>query len=214
MTKKTYALAGLGLTTLLLASCSGDNVEEIQSAVGEMDQIHGNIVDEMNGLSEEEMNLQTTFDEALASDDQMSTFADGSAPVFENISSRRDRIETINTLREDFESQEEIIADYDGDSLSEEELSGLNAKIDEFSGQLESFTSNYETSLTAQEDYFTSIGSEDATYDTFSSGITELNEQTAANKEELVQLDHSLVEVKDHITQVQEMIQSTMTENE
>ncbi|WP_225743984.1 YkyA family protein [Marinilactibacillus sp. Marseille-P9653] len=214
MTKKTYALAGLGLTTLLLASCSGDNVEEIQSAVGEIDQIHGSIVDEINGLSEEEMNLQTTFDDSLASDDQMSTFADGSAPVFENITSRRDRIETINTLREDFESQEEIIADYDGDSLSEEELSGLNAKIDEFSGQLGSFTSNYESSLTAQEDYFTSIGSEDATYDTFSNGITELNEQTAANKEELVQLDRSLVEVKDHITQVQEMIQSTMTENE
>ncbi|WP_208560157.1 YkyA family protein [Marinilactibacillus kalidii] len=214
MIKNTYALAGLGLTTVLLASCSGDNVEEIQTTVGEIDQIHENIVTEINGLSQEEANLQEKFDESLSADEQLATFSDGSASVFENITARRDRIETINDLNEEFEEKEELIAAYDGESLSSEELDGLNAQVDEFSSQLENFTTNYNTSLDAQEAYFTSIGNDDATYDTFSAGITEINDQKAGLKDELVQLDQSLVSVKEKITQTQDMIQSAMAENE
>lgn len=214
MIKKKYVLASLGLSTFLLASCDGENIKEMQSSVNEIDQIHDDIITELNALTDEEAELQTSFDETLKSDEELSTFADGSAPVFENIESRREHLESIKSLDKQFEEQEENLASYEGESLSGEELDGLNSIIDEFSSQLQEFTKEYDASLTSQKDYFTSIAGEKATYDTFSEGISTVNEQQSAMQEDLVTLDETLVSLDTQITEAQEMIETAITENE
>lgn len=214
MIKKKYILANLGLSAFLLASCDGENIEEMETSVNEIDQIHDDIITELNALTEEETMLQDAFDETLKSDEELTTFSDGSAVVFQNIESRREHLDSINSLNEQFEEQEEILASYEGESLSGEELDGLNSKIDELSSQLQGFTTDYDASLTSQEEYFTSIGSEEANYETFSDGINTINEQQTSIQEDLVILDETLVTLDTHITEAQEMIETALTENE
>ena len=179
MMKRTYALAGLGLSALVLASCDSENNEEVQSAVNEVDQIHDELITNFNTLTEEEAALQSAFDETMNSDQELTTLSDGSAQVFQNISSRREILDSISSLDEQFAAQEEIITAYEGETLSAQELDGLVSQIDTLSSQIDGFIEDYTPTLTAQEDYFTSLGQEEATYETFTDGITELNEQNS-----------------------------------
>lgn len=214
MIKKKYILSSLGLSAFFLASCDGENLEGMQTAVNEIDQIQEEIITDLNELTNEEANLQDMFTEALSSDEDLSSFADGSASVFQNIEMRRERLESLRSLDEQFEDQEETLASYEGESLSGEELDGLNSQIDAFSSQLQAFTDTYDSALTSQEDYFTSIGSEDASYDTFSEGINTINEEQSSIQEELIGLDETLETVETQVTEVQSMIDTALSEKE
>lgn len=214
MMKRTYALAGLGLSALVLASCDSENNEEVQSAVNEVDQIHDELITNFNTLTEEETALQSAFDETMNSDQELTTLSDGSAQVFQNISSRREILNSISSLDEQFAAQEEIITAYEGETLSAQELDGLVSQIDTLSSQIDGFIEDYTPTLTAQEDYFTSLGREEATYETFTDGITELNEQTSSLQERWMSVDEALASLDTSISETQSMIESALSENE
>lgn len=214
MEMKHYLIAGVSTSALLLTACGEESIEDIEDSANELEQLHTEVVTELNGLHEDEAALQDAFSETLETDDDLSTLGDGSSAVFENIETRQARLEQVEELEEQFEDQADSLTSYEGETLNNEELESSAEDIEAFTSSLEEYREQYETTLASQEDYFESISSDEATYDVFSEGIQQINEQREEMQEWIIDLDHHLVELDATITQLQERIQEATADSE
>ncbi len=201
-------------STALLLGCESDGIETIAETANELEETHEQTVEELNLLLQEEAELQTQFEETLETDDDLTTLGDGTSPVFTNLSNRKERIERLGELEEEYTAHAETLRDYTGDILDENELDRLAEEADQFSEILGSFRSEYEQNIEDQENYFEGLAEEDASYDMFTEGINTLNEQHETMREHFYVLDEELSLLAQGIEELQQTIQETQEEEE
>lgn len=206
---------GLSLTSaVFLMACDNDGIETIEETVNELEETKERTVEELNYLLQEEAELQNHFDETLESDDELSSFGDGSSPVFSNLSDRRERVEQLTEIEEEYASHAEELSDYEGKELDTIEIENLVREANQVSESLETFREDYTQSIDEQENYFEGLADEDATYDTFSDGISELNDQHEEMRNHFYGLDAELSNLAQALEEVQQSIQETQSEGE
>ncbi len=216
--KKTRRYFMISMLLLLLSSgalllgCVDDGIETIGETANELEETHGQTVEELNLLLQDEAELQTRFEETLDTDDDLSTLGDGSSAVFSNLSDRRERMDRFEALEEEYAAHAESLRDYEGERLDENELDTLAADIDQFLETLGTFRGEYEDTIEAQERYFEGLADEDATYDIFTDGINELNQQHETMREHFYVLDEELSHLAQQIEELQRTIQEALEE--
>lgn len=183
--------------SLFLTACGNDDVAKALETTTSVETQNEQIVNDLNAISEQEKGLQSTFETTLSEDDTLSTLADKSSAVFENIETRSTSLselkETISTMKE----KQVLLEEETSDKLPQEELTALSTNIEELTANLEKYIAHYKTVLDEQETYFSDLGKEDATYETLTAGIETINNSDTETKALLTKLDQQLVAVQD-----------------
>ncbi|NBG88154.1 YkyA family protein [Isachenkonia alkalipeptolytica] len=220
--KKTRGVFRTGMLLLLLSlssaalllGCESDGIETIAETANELEETHGQTVEELNLLLQEEAELQTDFEETLETDDDLSTFGDGTSPVFRNLSDRKERMERLVELEEEYARHAETLRGYNGSLLDENALDSLAADLVQFFETLGIFRGEYVQNLEEKETYFEGLAAEDATYDIFTEGIHSLNAQHEIMREHFYGLDEELSVLSQGIEELQQTIQEIQEEEE
>lgn len=195
--KKRYLVTNLFAVSLFLTACGNDDVAKALETTTSVETQNEQIVNDLNAISEQEKGLQSTFETTLSEDDTLSTLADKSSAVFENIETRSTSLselkETISTMKE----KQVLLEEETSDKLPQEELTALSTNIEELTANLEKYIAHYKTVLDEQETYFSDLGKEDATYETLTAGIETINNSDTETKALLTKLDQQLVAVQE-----------------
>lgn len=215
MIRKRWTLVTISALSLFLASCDdGENVEGMQEATEELDRLKTETVDELNQLYDLEANVQSEFSETLETDGELATLSDGSSPVFENIESRRNVLDSIEEKESEMETHQDTLDSYEGERLDHNEIDEVSSGIDTFIEHLSQYRNHYLETLSSQEDYFTSIAGDDATYEDFTDGIQTINEERDELREHLLEIDAFLVELSSSLDQLSSTIEDELAEEE
>lgn len=214
MTLKRYLFAGMSVSAILLTACDQESIEDVETSADELDELHTQAVNELNGLYDAELELQDAFSETLASDDDLTTLTDGTSPVYTNLEERSGRLDTIEELENQIEDQVTILSDYEGELLAPSELESIAEEFTNFTEMLGNYREQYANTLTSQEDYFNSIAADDATYELFAEGIQAINDQHQELQEPILDLDTALVQFENALTQLHDLIEEVNTEEE
>ena len=195
--KKRYLVTNLFAVSLFLTACGNDDVAKALETTTSVETQNEQIVNDLNAISEQEKGLQSTFETTLSEDDTLSTLADKSSAVFENIETRSTSLselkETISAMKE----KQVLLEEETSDKLPQEELTALSTNIEELTANLEKYIAHYKTVLDEQETYFSDLGKEDATYETLTAGMETINNSDTETKALLTKLDQQLVAVQD-----------------
>ena len=195
--KKRYLVTNLFAVSLFLTACGNDDVAKALETTTSVETQNEQIVNDLNAISEQEKSLQSTFETTLSEDDSLSTLADKSSAVFENIETRSTSLselkETISTMKE----KQVLLEEETSDKLPQEELTALSTSIEELTANLDEYIAHYKTVLDEQETYFSDLGKEDATYETLTAGMETINNSDTETKALLTKLDQQLVAVQD-----------------
>lgn len=195
LTKKKLTITLSLASALVLSACSNQlnsaqkSAENIQTKTDEM-------ITEFDAIAANEAELQGQFESTLAEDAELATFADESSPVFENITNRKESVDTLGQLNEDLQSDVERLSGLDEAELPANEIQAVTDSTNQLISQLETYVESYDQALTSQSDYFKSLASEDANYETFSSGMQEINEQDQSITELATEIESSMADVK------------------
>lgn len=214
MTLKRYLFAGLSVSAILLTACDQESIEDVEASANELDELHTQVVNELNGLYETELELQDAFSETLASDGDLTTLTDGTSPVYANLEERSGRLDTIEELENQIVDQANILSEYEGERLPTSELESIAEEFTSFTGLLENYREQYSNTITSQEEYFNNIAADDATYELFAEGIQTINEQHQELQEPILELDTELVQFEDALTELQSLIEEANAEEE
>lgn len=214
MTLKRYLFAGLSVSAILLTACDQESIEDVEASANELDELHTQVVNELNGLYETELELQDAFSETLASDGDLTTLTDGTSPVYANLEERSGRLDTIEELENQIVDQANILSEYEGERLPTSELESIAEEFTSFTGLLENYREQYSNAITSQEEYFNNIAAADATYELFAEGIQTINEQHQELQEPILELDTELVQFEDALTELQSLIEEANAEEE
>lgn len=195
LTKKKLTITLSLASALVLSACSNQlssaqkSAENIQAKTDEM-------ITEFDAIAANEAELQGQFESTLAEDAELATFADESSPVFENITNRKESVDTLGQLNEDLQSDVERLSGLDEAELPSNEIQVVTDSANQLISQLESYIESYDQALTSQSDYFKSLANEDANYETFASGMQEINEQDQNITELATEIEASMADVK------------------
>lgn len=199
MKLKKFAPFILSASALIISGCSSTSVD---AAASELNTQQEELTTHLNELFESESNLQTTFEDSLANDPELTTFSDGSASVFENIEQRSDLLNTIEDLNSDMRSNVENLAEYEGENLDNESVQSIGESYLALNDNITEYTEAYSTALESQESYFDMIGSEEATYQEFTDGINTVNEEQQTLQDTAQTIDDQLVELQPQLNEV------------
>lgn len=194
MKKMMSTIGFLGLGAVLAGCDTG--VADAMDITEQLETTEKTIVDQLNTITSQEANLQTEFETTLAEDEELSTLSDGSAPVFENIGTRQTSLESLQVATDELKTHAEELTALEGGELPQEEITTLSDDMATLTSSLDAFIAQYGESLEQQEAYFTSLTAEDATYETLSSGLEQINTSHSADNELLTELDNNLVQLQ------------------
>lgn len=215
MIHKKLIFASVSAMAVFLTGCEdGENLESMQEATEEIDRITSETVEELNELSEMEGELQTHFSDTLDTDEDLSTLADGTSPVFENIESRQAALSSIEEKEENLREHQSILAEYEGERLNQSEVNQVISDVDSFTDHLAEYRSQYESSLSSQSDYFISISDEEATYEEFVEGIERVNSEQADLRAHLLKLDDFISDFSTNLELLQTSIEAELSDDE
>ena len=195
--KKRYLVTNLFAVSLFLTACGNNDVAEALESTSSVDTQKEQIVSDLNAITEQEKGLQGAFETTLSEDESLSTLADGTSGVFENMDTRSTALSELKEATTAMKDNQILLDEKTSDELPQEEMDQLTTSIEELTVTLDDYVTHYETVLTEQENYFTDLGKEEATYETLTAGMETINEQDSKTKELLLQLDQQLVEVQD-----------------
>ncbi|MFC3418524.1 YkyA family protein [Salinicoccus hispanicus] len=186
--RKRSVLSGAAVSILLLSGCSND-IESIQQALADTEEKQNSTVAELQQVIELESQLQSAFQTDISEDEDLSSFTDGSAAVFNNIDERKQSVENLESISSELSEQTERFAEIDVQSVSEETVNDVTDTLGSLSGSVDEFAATYEADLEQQASYFESLGQDDTTYETFETGIASINDNREATQSLLVDLD-------------------------
>jgi len=214
MIKKKWALLTLSAVPLALAGCDSENLDGMQEAAVEIQSITDAAVEDINQLAETETQLQDQFSETLETDEELATLRDESSPVFLNITQREEILSGLEGIENELESQQEILASYEGESLDPEQIEQADAVVDDFESSLSTYITAYSKSIASEREFFAGIAEEDASYEEFSSGIEAINSDREKLREPLLNLDSVLVDLDARINELKTSIEEQLSEEE
>ncbi len=195
--KKRYLVTNLFAVALFLTACGNNDVAEALDSTTSVKTQEEQIVGDLNSITEQEKNLQGTFENTLTEDKTLSTFTDGTSAVFENVDARSASLSELKEATTAIKEEQILLDKKTSDKLPQEELDPLTTAIETLTASLDEYITHYESVLVDQETYFKELGKEEATYETLATGMETINKQDAKTKELLLQLDQQLVEVQD-----------------
>lgn len=195
--KKRYLVTNLFAVSLFLTACGNNDVAEALESTSTVDTQKEQVVSDLNAITEQEKGLQGTFETTLSEDESLSTLADGTAGVFENIDARSTALSELKETTTSMKEEQILLDEKTSNELPQKEMDQLTTNIEELTATLDDYVTHYETVLTEQESYFTDLGKDEATYETLTTGMETINEQDTKTKELLLQLDQQLVKFQD-----------------
>lgn len=204
--KKRYLATNLFAVSLFLTACGNDDVAEALESTTSVKTQEEQIVSDLNAITEQEKNLQGTFETTLSEDESLSTLADGTSAVFENVDARSTSLSELKETTTAMKEEQTLLDEKMSDELPQDELDQLTTNIETLTASLDEYVTHYETVLEEQKNYFTELGKEEATYDTLTEGMETINEHDTKTKELLLQLDKELVEVQNSQTATTESL--------
>lgn len=176
------------ITLLLIISGCAREEENVINAAENTEAYTSNLITEFNNIKEEEINLQSQFVEALSNDVELESFKNKSAAVFQNIEKRQAGLETVRSQTRELENTYNHIQELNFDALDRESVTAMHEDMRAAIDQLDTYISEYESLLQAQIDYFNSLASPEADYESFTTGIQEMAEQD----KQLIEIEQAL----------------------
>lgn len=176
--KKLSTLAIVGVSIGVLSACTPSPDQTVsQSANDAQDMMR-----QLESIQTQEMALQDAFEADLADDESLSNLAEsGTGATRENLQARQDSFDELTSVFEDFQSRVETLNEFEEtDFTAEEDFANfeesrqLAASVNE---QMSAYIENYATLLESEDSYYNALASEDSDLDTFSEGLTEVNNQ-------------------------------------
>lgn len=195
--KKRYLATNLFAVSLFLTACGNNDVAEAIKSTTSVETKTEQVVDDLNAITEQEKNLQQTFEATLSKDESLSTLGDGTSSVFANVDARSAALSELKETAAAMKEEQLLLDEKMSDELPQEELDKLTTGIEHLTATLDDYITHYETVLAEQANYFTDLSKEEATYETLITGMETINKQDTKTKEWLLQLDQQLVEVQD-----------------
>lgn len=176
--KKLSTLAIVGVSIGVLSACTASPDQTVsQSANDAQDMMR-----QLESIQTQEMALQDAFEADLADDESLSNLTEsGTGATRENLQARQDSFDELTSVFEDFQSRVETLNEFEEtDFTAEEDFANfeesrqLAASVNE---QMSAYIENYATLLESEDSYYNALASEDSDLDTFSEGLTEVNNQ-------------------------------------
>lgn len=172
-----------------LSGCANDGIADAMKSIETIEPVEQKIVSELNTVIKQEKGLQETFESALSEEKKAKPFADKDSAVFKNIEERKNSMKTIKESTDELKATQKSLIDNEGDKLPEDEINSLTNTMKELSTSLNDYTKQYSKNLAEEEKYFQSLGTDKATYETLTDGMTAINELDTTNKEQLKKLN-------------------------
>lgn len=169
---------------LIISGCAREE-ENVINAAENTEAYTSNIITEFNSIKEEESNLQGQFVEALERDEELESFANQSAAVFQNIENRQAGLGNIRSQTGELENTYNNIQELNFDALDRESVTAMHTDMRAAIDQLETYIDEYDALLQAQAEYFNSLAGPEADYESFTTGI-----------QEMAELDQQLIEIE------------------
>lgn len=169
---------------LIISGCAREE-ENVINAAENTEAYTSNIITEFNSIKEEESNLQGQFVEALERDEELESFANQSAAVFQNIENRQAGLGNIRSQTGELENTYNNIQELNFDALDRESVTAMHTDMRAAIDQLEIYIDEYDALLQAQAEYFNSLAGPEADYESFTTGI-----------QEMAELDQQLIEIE------------------
>lgn len=160
---------------LIISGCAREE-ENVINAAENTEAYASNIVTEFDSIKEEEANLQSQFVEALENDEELESFENQSAAVFQNIENRQAGLGNIRSQTGELENTYNNIQELNFDALDRESVTAMHTDMRAAIDQLETYIDEYDALLQAQADYFNSLAGPEADYESFTTGIQEMAE--------------------------------------
>ncbi len=161
-------------TSVVLTGCS-DEAEKAQTATDELAVSKEAVVVSLNAIQQNESAMQKQFDEALVADEELANFKDGTAPLFENIATRKEEVAKVEENIEAMKGHIQDLTELDYEAIPSEEINNLTRVAQSFISSVEAFVPAYENQLQEEEKTFTSFGADDANFNTLYDGVNALN---------------------------------------
>lgn len=200
---KKIALAFAG--ALVLSACA-DQVKEASETITRIKTEETEIVTQLNELQRLETALQKTFDESLASDEELKTFQDGSAAVFSNLEDRRTLADSIESALEGLNETKADFVALDEETLPLDQMKTVGETLDLFNENTLAYLAAYRESLDKEEELLTGFGADDATFDTFFAGIEAINLNAETNQTNLTPVAENLATLDAQLTELEAAI--------
>ncbi|MEG0678418.1 MAG: YkyA family protein [Carnobacterium sp.] len=172
-----------------LSGCANDGIADAMKSIETIEPVEQKIVSELNTVTKQEKGLQENFESALSEEKKAKPFADKDSAVFKNIEERKNSMKTIKESTDELKATQKSLIDNEGDKLPEDEINSLTNTMKELSTSLNDYTKQYSKNLAEEEKYFQSLGTDKATYETLTDGMTAINELDTTNKEQLKKLN-------------------------
>lgn len=160
---------------LIISGCAREE-ENVINAAENTEAYASNIVTEFNSIKEEEANLQSQFVEALENDEELESFENQSAAVFQNIENRQAGLGNIRSQTGELENTYNNIQELNFDALDRESVTAMHTDMRAAIDQLETYIDEYDALLQAQAEYFNSLAGPETDYESFTTGIQEMAE--------------------------------------
>lgn len=190
---------------LVLAGCSS-GIEKTQKSVDKLADSKEAIIVSLNNIQQKEMEIQTQFDEALTTDVELTSFKDGSAPVFENISVRQEEVANLEDNLSKMKDHVAKLSKLEEEEIPGNEMKGMLDTAQIFIQQVEGYLPTYTQQLQAEEEIFTSFGADDATFNTLYDGVNTLNKNGSDNQAKLEPLVEESEAFETHINLLTEAL--------
>ena len=187
--KKRTTAAYVMTAAFFLSGCTNDGIADAMKSIETIEPVEQKIVSELNTVTKKEKGLQETFESALSEEKKAKPFADKDSAVFKNIEERKNSMKTIKESTDELKTTQKNLIENDGDKLPEDEIDSLTNTMKELNASLTDYTKQYSKNLAEEEKYFQSLGTEKATYETLTDGMTAINELDTSNKEQLKKLN-------------------------
>ncbi len=187
--KKRTTAAYVMTAAFFLSGCANDGIADAMKSIETIEPVEQKIVSELNTVTKKEKGLQETFESALSEEKKAKPFADKDSAVFKNIEERKNSMKTIKESTDELKTTQKNLIENDGDKLPEGEMDSLTNTMKELTTSLTDYTKQYSKNLAEEEKYFQSLGTEKATYETLTDGMTAINELDTSNKEQLKKLN-------------------------
>lgn len=210
-TKKSILLVG---SMIMLSGCASYDLDNMQKLSVTIEDETEELVNEFNTLYDLETELLSTFESDLDADQDLATFNNNNAAVFENISNREEALSSISDLNNNLTEHADFLADYDSEELNPEEPQALSNQLTELTDLIDNYTTDYKTALENQTTYFESLGKNDATADLFIDGINNINNEHEQLLEQSNQINEIFGETLSELESFKQTVDQTMAEGE
>lgn len=204
MRKLTLPLGLLGISAVLVGCNSGDTT--VADASQKVEQQESILVEYINEVASEEGKLQNLFSRTLIEDKELSSMKDSTSTVFKNIEKRTMSLELIQGATTEISDQAEKLKDLKVKSISEKDVKNFQKRSKEIAKSLNDWVDDYDSYLKEQREYFHSLSSDTATYETFSEGLEAINKQHIESNKKLSAIDKQLAELSSARVSVAEQL--------